>query len=136
VAALEPPDRDSHTVVPLEVGPSVYAVPSERIATVLRLGALDGVEGGDTIDLGDHAISVVGAADVLCEPAGSESTVVVFEVRDDAGRHPGWLVDDVAPPVRVDDVETAAGAIGHVRGRIELDDETAVFLDPGGIYTG
>lgn len=134
MTAMERTDAVPRTVVPLDVGESVYAVPRDRIATVLRLGALEGVEPGDEIDLGDHTVEVFGAAAALCEPRGPESTVVVFHGPDDSDRIPGWLVDDVAAPERVEDVEIAVGSVGHVRGRIRLDGEFVVLLDPTAIH--
>lgn len=129
-------DADAIEVLPVEVGANCYAVRLDRVATVLGPETIGEVCDGDVLELSDDEIAVTAAADVLGEEATGEGPIVIFHGRDDRGRVPGWLVDEVREPETVEDVERVVGAVRHVRGRVDVDGESAVLVDPARIYAG
>lgn len=131
---VEQNDGEGVEVLPLDVGENVYAVRLDRVATVVRTEAVAEVADGDVLELPDHEIAVTAAARVLGEDAAGEGAIVVLHGRDDHGRVPGWLVDAVRESETVADVERTVGAVRHVRGRVEVDGEAAVLVDPAKIF--
>ncbi|AGN00008.1 hypothetical protein L593_00265 [Salinarchaeum sp. Harcht-Bsk1] len=117
-------------VLPLHVGEGTYAVKLDRVATVLRTGVLDDVEHGTVIDLAEHTIEIAAAATLLGERSTEESAVVVFHGKGTNGHVPGWLVTDVGDPTAIEEVKPTVGSIRHVRGKVLLDDESVVLVDP------
>jgi len=117
-------------VLPLLVGTATYAVKLDRVATVLRTGVLDDVAAGDVLDLSNHTVEVAAAADLLGESASDETAVVVYHGCGENGHVPGWLVEDVGDPTTVDEIRATVGAIRHVRGKVRIDGDDVVLVDP------
>lgn len=117
-------------VLPLFVGDTTYAVKLDRIATVLRTSVLDETTPGAVIDLAEHTVEIANAATLLGETAADETAIVVFHGSDENGNVPGWLVADVGDPTTVEEVRATVGSIRHVRGKVEIDGDEVVLIDP------
>lgn len=117
-------------VLPLFVGDATYAVKLDRVATVLRTGVLDDADPGTVIDLSEHTVEIAAAAELLGERADEQTAVVVFHGRAANGHVPGWLVSEVGDPTTVEEIRATVGSVRHVRGKVEIDGDDVVVLDP------
>lgn len=117
-------------VLPLFVGDATYAVKLDRVATVLRTGVLDDAEPGTVIELSNHTVELASAAMLLGDRTDEQTTVVVFHGKAASGHVPGWLVSGVGDPTTVEAVRPTVGSVRHVRGKVVIDDEEIVVLDP------
>ncbi|GAB3682429.1 hypothetical protein GCM10028857_08260 [Salinarchaeum chitinilyticum] len=117
-------------VLPLFVGEETYAVKLDRVATVLRTGVLDDADPGSVIDVADHTVEIADAASLLGERSGEVTAVVVFHGKGTSGHVPGWLVAEVGDPTNVEEIRATVGSIRHVRGKVRIDGDDVVLIDP------
>lgn len=117
-------------VLPLFVGGSTYAVKLDRVATVLRTGVLDDAEHGSVIDVSEHTVEIAAASNLLGERSTEDTAIVVFHGKGTNGHVPGWLVSDVGDPTTVDEVRATVGSIRHVRGKVPIEGDDVVLIDP------
>lgn len=118
------------TILPLRIGRTQYAVRLDRVATVLRTGVLDDVSDGDVVELDDHTIELADSGEIFGESLEDPDAVVVYHGRGSNGHVPGWLVSDVGDPASVDEVRPTVGSIRHVRGKVDVDGDEIVLVDP------
>lgn len=117
-------------VLPLFVGEGTYAVKLDRVATVLRTGVLDDADPGSVIELSDHTVEIAAAASLLGERSGDATAIVVFHGKGTNGHVPGWLVSEVGDPTNVEEIRATVGSIQHVRGKVRIDGDDVVLIDP------
>lgn len=117
-------------VLPLHVGEATYAVKLDRVATVLRTGVLEDVDPGTVIDLSEHSVQIAAASSLLGEQSTEPTAIVVFHGKAANGHVPGWLVSEVGDPETVDEIRATVGSIRHVRGKVEIDGDELVLIDP------
>jgi|GEM_PF-2601668 len=122
--------RSGIDVLPLFVGDETYAVKLDRVATVLRTGVLDDAEPGSVIDVRDHTVEIADAASLLGANSDSTTAVVVFHGCGTDGHVPGWLVSEVGDPTTVDEIRATVGSIRHVRGKVRIEGDDVVLIDP------
>lgn len=117
-------------VLPLHVGEATYAVKLDRVATVLRTAVLDDAEPGTVIELSEQTVELAAAASLLGERSTKENAIVIFHGRGSNGHVPGWLVSEVGDPSSVEEIKPTVGSIRHVRGKVVLEDDAVVLIDP------
>lgn len=123
-------DGSGIDVLPIHVGNSTYAVKLDRVATVLRTGVLDDAAPGTVIELSEHTVEIAAAGELLGDHSADPGSVVVFHGRASNGHVPGWLVSDVDTPETVEEVRATVGSIRHVRGKVSIDGDDVVLIDP------
>lgn len=123
-------DASGIDVLPINVGESTYAVKLGRVATVLRTGVLDDADPGTVIELSEHTVEVAAAGELLGDHAADPNSIVVFHGRASNGHVPGWLVSSVDTPKTVDEVRATVGSTRPVRGKVSIDGEDVVLIDP------
>lgn len=123
-------DASGIDVLPIHVGDSTYAVKLDRVATVLRTGVMDDADPGTVIELSEHTVEIADAGELLGDRTGEPSAVVVFHGRASNGHVPGWLVSEVDTTETVGEVRATVGSTRPVRGKVSIDGDDVVLIDP------
>lgn len=137
-------DRSPLRVLPFTLQETQYCVDATAVTNALGIsltGSLENVTdpwnaGEITLEDECTCIRVVDVARVFSSPTapidrGENPKLLVFERTDDAGRHYGWLVDDVSVVKTTDRTRLSPprSSTRFVHGRLELEGAVFVWLD-------
>lgn len=145
-----PDDTDERvTVLTFDLAADRYCVDADTVASVFGVSddealadASDPWNAGSVMIDGTH-VQVVDLPRAFSSTARTTSRVdepklIVFAPNDDTERTHGWLVDEVdvtkrIRPAALEPMQTGTG-LAHVKGRIEIGDEDAIWLDERAIH--
>ncbi|APX95460.1 chemotaxis protein CheW [Natronorubrum daqingense] len=146
-----PPDDTNErvTVLTFTLADDRYCVNADTVASVFGISddealadASDPWNAGSVTVDGTH-VQVVDLPRAFSSAARTTSRVdepklIVFAPSDDTERTHGWLVDEVdvtkrVQPAALEATQTGTG-LAHVKGRVEIDGEDAIWLDERAIH--
>lgn len=136
------------TVLTFSLEERRYCVRVDSVASVLGVSSDESVASAadpwnaGTVSIAGGRVRVVDLARAFNSADRTTARVddpklLVFRLTAPDGAYYGWLVDavDVTRMVRESDLEaTRSSRLAHVRGRLEIDGESVVWLDEGAIH--
>ena len=150
MASAATPDQDERvSVLTFSLERDRYCVRADAVASVLGVADDRSVATADDpwnagiVSVADDRVRVVDLPRAFNSAVRTTARVespklIVFTLTDAEGAHFGWLVDDVdaTRTVRTTDLEPTptSARIDHVKGRLEVDGETVVWLDERAIH--